>query len=181
MAASLLRLRRQRVCSVVVSTDFEIRHLFVSSGHNFFGHHQKPPSEHLTLEVDEVRCLAGKGIVGDRFFCYKPDYAGQITFFEEEVYLDLCRRLKISDRGPAVFRRNVITQGVRLNDLIGVDFESQGIHFYGTQESRPCYWMDQAFGPGAEAALRGRGGLRARILSDGVLRRGVGCGSQLNL
>jgi MOSC domain-containing protein YiiM len=155
----------------VVATDFEIRHLFVSDGHNFFGHHEKPPGEHLTLEVEEVRCVAGEGIVGDRFFGFKPEYSGQITFFEHEVYIDLCRQLNVFDRGPEVFRRNVITRGVRLNDLIGVEFQIQGIQFRGTQESRPCYWMDRAFGSGAEVALQGRGGLRAAILSDGLLRR----------
>jgi hypothetical protein len=39
----------------------------------------------------------------------------------------------------------------------------------GTEESRPCFWMDHAFGPGAQAALKGRGGLRARILTSGRL------------
>jgi MOSC domain-containing protein YiiM len=155
----------------VVATDFEIRHLFVSDGHNFFGHHQRPPGEYLTREVDEMRCVVGKGIVGDRFFDFKPDYAGQITFFEQEVYIRLCQQLNIVDRGPEVFRRNVITYGVHLNELIGVEFQIQEVRFRGTQEARPCYWMDRAFGPGAEVALEGKGGLRAEILSDGVLRR----------
>jgi MOSC domain-containing protein YiiM len=57
-----------------------------------------------------------------------------------------------------------------LNALIGVEFELQGIRFLGTEECKPCYWMEQAFHPGAEAAMKGRGGLRARILTDGVLR-----------
>jgi MOSC domain-containing protein YiiM len=34
----------------------------------------------------------------------------------------------------------------------------------------PCFWMDKAFAPGAEEALEGQGGLRARILTDGILR-----------
>jgi MOSC domain-containing protein YiiM len=46
----------------------------------------------------------------------------------------------------------------------------QGVAFIGTGECRPCYWMDQALAPGAEAALRGRGGLRAQILTNGRLR-----------
>ena len=71
---------------------------------------------------------------------------------------------------PSVYRRNVITRGVDLNTLIGVEFEIQGVRFLGNSECSPCYWMDQAFGPGAEAALKGRGGLRAKILTDGVLR-----------
>jgi MOSC domain-containing protein YiiM len=46
----------------------------------------------------------------------------------------------------------------------------QGVHFLGTQESTPCYWMNQAFAEGAEEELKGHGGLRAKILTDGFLR-----------
>jgi MOSC domain-containing protein YiiM len=67
-------------------------------------------------------------------------------------------------------RRNVITRDVDLNELIDQDFEVQGVRFYGTQECSPCYWMDRAIAPGAEKFLKGRGGLRARILTDGTLR-----------
>src|SRR5258708_30248957 len=84
----------------------------------------------------------------------------------------LCAKLGILDRSPGVFRRNVITRGVALNDLIGQTFEVQGVQFFGREESRPCYWMDRAFGPGAETALKGNGGVRASIVRDGVLRRG---------
>ena len=44
-------------------------------------------------------------------------------------------------------RRNVVTREVDLNDLIGTKFEVQGVQFEGTEECRPCYWMDQAFAP----------------------------------
>jgi MOSC domain-containing protein YiiM len=155
----------------VVCTDFEIRHLFVSAGHNYFGHHEKPPGEHASVEVGQIHCIAGKGIVGDRFFGVKKGYKGQITFFEEETHLDLCFQFGVWVRGPEVFRRNVITRGVRLNELIGLQFELQGVRFLGKEECRPCYWMDLAFAPGAEVALKGRGGLRAEILSDGFIRR----------
>jgi MOSC domain-containing protein YiiM len=60
---------------------------------------------------------------------------------------------------------------VDLNTLIGREFEIQGVRFYGTDECRPCYWMDRAIAPGAEDFLKGRGGLRAQILSDSTLRR----------
>jgi len=67
-------------------------------------------------------------------------------------------------------RRNVITRSVDLNELIGQEFEVQGVRFLGTEECRPCYWMDSVFAPGAQQFLKGRGGLRARILTDGLLR-----------
>lgn len=153
------------------SPPIRIEHLFISPGHNFFGHHGQPPGEHPVTERREVRCVAGRGIEGDRFFDFKPDYKGQITFFEGEVYDQLCAEFGVWERPPSVFRRNVITRGVRLPSLIGVEFEVQGVRFLGTGECSPCEWMNLAFAPGAEERLKGFGGLRAKILSDGVLCR----------
>lgn len=148
-----------------------IEHLYLSPGHNYFGHHGQPAGTNPMIEVDEVECVAGRGLRGDRFFDFKENYKGQITFFAGELYDELCAQFGVIDREPWAFRRNVITRHVDLNTLIGQTFTLQGIRFEGVAECSPCYWMDQAFAPGTEAALKGRGGLRARILDDGVLRR----------
>jgi MOSC domain-containing protein YiiM len=148
----------------------EIAHLYISPAHNYFGHHGKPADDHPVFEVDSIECVAGHGIRGDRFFDYRDSYKGQVTFFAEEVYLALCAGLHVDDKPVSAARRNIITRGVDLNALIGKDFEVQGVRFLGTEECRPCYWMDQALAPGAEKFLKGRGGLRATILTDGVLR-----------
>ena len=149
----------------------EIRQLYISAGHNFFGHHGREPDQHLAIEVQSVDCIAGRGIRDDRFFDYKKSYKGQITFFAVEVFEELCRALNIPNASTSSLRRNVITRGIDLNTLIGQEFEVQGVRFYGTGECRPCYWMNRAIAPGAEDFLKGRGGLRAEILTDGVLRR----------
>ena len=120
-----------------------------------------------------IECLASRGIRGDRYFDFKDDYKGQITFFSLDVFNELCAALDLRDHTPALARRNVITRGVDLNDLIGQDFEVQGVRFHGTEECRPCYWMNRAIAPGAEEFLKGRGGLRAKILSDGTLLSAV--------
>lgn len=150
----------------------QIRRCYLSPGHNFVGRHGQPAGSHPLVETTELRCVAGRGIAGDRYFGHRPDYKGQITFFAEEVYEDLCARLDIRDRPASAFRRNVLTRGFDLNALIGREFALQGVRFLGTEESRPCDWMETAFGPGARPALQGRGGLRAKILTDGWLRCG---------
>jgi MOSC domain-containing protein YiiM len=148
--------------------------LFISPGHNFYGHHGQPPGEHPIVPVRQIECVAGCGIRGDRFFDYKPDYAGQITFFAMEVIEALARELGVPDVRPEFTRRNVFTRGMDLNRLIGAEFEIQGVRFVGTEECRPCYWMNNAFrDERVEEWLRGRGGLRARILTDGVLGSGA--------
>jgi MOSC domain-containing protein YiiM len=149
----------------------KIEAIYLSPGHNYFGHHGQVPDEHPVISVDQVECVAGQGLVGDRFFGHKENYKGQVTFFAAEMYENLCEKLQVTDRDPSVFRRNILTRGADLNALIGKTFEIQGIRFEGMSECSPCYWMDQAFAPGAEEALKGHGGLRARILTTGTLRR----------
>ena len=147
--------------------------LFISPGHNYFGHHGQPAGENPIIEVDQIECVAGRGIRGDRFFDFKEDYKGQITFFSMEVFDALRRELNLPNAQPAATRRNAFVSGVDLKTLIGAPFEIQGVRFEGVCECSPCHWMNAALGPGAEGWLKGRGGLRARILSDGIVRRDV--------
>lgn len=149
-----------------------VEQLFISPGHNFFGHHGQPAGLHPVLAVEQVECVAGRGIRGDRFFDYRENYKGQITFFDMDVMEALRRELQLPDAQPQATRRNAFLRGVELNALVGKQFEVQGICFEGVEESKPCHWMNSALGAGAEDWLRGRAGLRCRILSDGVLRRG---------
>lgn len=148
----------------------KVCHLYISPGHNFFGRNGQPAGGHPTLEVPEVECIAGRGLKGDRFFDFKTDFKGQATFFASEVFADVCHVLGAGGKSPGVTRRNIITSGVDLNSLVGKQFEVQGVRFEGMAECSPCHWMNQAIAPGAEAALHGRGGLRAKILTDGRLR-----------
>lgn len=145
--------------------------LCISPGHNYVGHHGQLPGEHPILTVAQLECVAGRGIRGDRYFDHRPNYKGQITFFAIEVIAALQAGLGLAEVRPEFTRRNVFTQGADLNALVNVEFEIQGVRFAGTEECRPCYWMNNAFrDERVEAWLRGRGGLRARILSDGRLR-----------
>jgi len=152
-----------------------IRHLFISPSHNFFGHHGNPAGESPVLEVPEIECVAGRGIRGDRFFDHKPDYKGQITFFAWENLLQMWEELQIPQetRIASATRRNVISVGMDLKELIGEAFEIQGVEFLGTEECSPCAWMNEVIHPEAKSWMRGRGGLRARILSDGALKQTV--------
>ncbi len=149
-----------------------IRHLFVSPGHNYFGQHGQGAGGFPIIEVPEIECLAGRGIRGDRFFDYKPDYKGQITFYAWEDLVQMWGALGVPEesRDISATRRNVICTGLDLSGLIGMEFEIQGVRFLGTEECRPCYWMNGAIHPDAEAWMRGRGGLRAKIRSDGFLK-----------
>jgi MOSC domain-containing protein YiiM len=150
----------------------EVVHLFISPAHNFFGHHGQPAGQNPAVAVEEIECVASRGIRGDRFFDFKENYKGQITFFSMEVFEALCHELGLRDACCGATRRNAFVRGVDLNSLVRMEFEVQGVRFAGAEQCKPCHWMNAALGPGAEAWLQGRGGLRARILTDGLVRRG---------
>jgi len=146
-------------------------HLFTSPGHNFVGHHGGPPGEHLIIEADQIECVAGRGIRGDRYFGFKEDYKGQVTLFSLEVFDAMRRELNLPQAQPEATRRNIFVRGADLAGLIGREFEIHGVRFEGVEECRPCHWMNKAFrDEGAETWLKGRGGLRARILVGGSVR-----------
>lgn len=147
----------------------KIRAIYISSGHDFFGRHGKERLDHGIHKVDAVECIAGKGLLGDRYFDHKEDYKGQITFFDWNVYERIQKDFDLPRLDPALFRRNILTSGIDLNTLIGQRFALQGLEFEGSEECRPCYWMDESVQTGVHEALKGFGGLRARILTSGTL------------
>lgn len=115
----------------------QIERIFISRGHNFFGHQGQPAGAFPVIEVGEVECVPGQGLAGDRFFGFKKNYKGKVTFFAAEVFDDVCRQLGVGGKLAGVTRRNVITRGVDLNVLIGKQFEVQGILFEGVSELQP--------------------------------------------
>lgn len=149
-----------------------IRQIFISPGHNYFAHNGRTPDDHPLVEVPQIDCVAGHGIRGDRFYDYRKNYKGQITFFSSEVFARLVRNFGLTSKSPGVLRRNVIVSGIDLNELIGEEFAIQGVRLRGTGHCKPCYWLDQAFAPGTEDFLEKNGGLRAEILTDGAIAVG---------
>jgi len=149
-----------------------IQHIFISPGHGFVGRDPENADRHQMTSVASVECHAGKGLKGDRYFDYKQDFKGQVTFFEEQALHGAFDHAGATGRPLWSMRRNVMVSGIDLNSLVGHEFEIDGIRFFGTEECAPCRWMDRAIGEGAREYLKNRGGLRARILSDGVLTRG---------
>ena len=152
----------------------ELLAIYLSDGHDFRGRHEKGRLHHGTREIDQVECVAGKGLIGDRYFDFKPDFKGQVTFIDAEVIDAVREKFALPDLPAGAFRRNLVVRGVDFKNWIGKRFTFQGIEFQGSEECAPCHWMDEAAAPGVEDFLKGNcgGGLRARILTDGVLKTG---------
>lgn len=149
----------------------ELHAILTSSGHRYVGHYGKDPLPYEAEEQSEVECVAGRGLRGDRYFDHRENFKGQITFFDLGVLEEVSERFG-QEVDLRTVRRNVFVKGIDLNSLIGKRFQLQGVAFEGVEECKPCFWMDEALAPGAEEALKGRGGLRARIVESGILRPG---------
>lgn len=149
-----------------------IHDIWISPGHDFKGRHGQGRLHHGMTRIDVAVCEAGQGLVGDRYHGRNPGEKTQVTFLSREVIEQLQRSLGLEKLEPSAFRRNILISGIDLNLLIGKTFLLHGVVFEGVEECKPCYWMDEAVGPGAHNFLIGRGGLRCRVLTGGNLRCG---------
>ncbi|MES2925137.1 MAG: MOSC domain-containing protein [Verrucomicrobiota bacterium] len=152
----------------------ELVAIYISPGHDYWGKQGEGRLQNGITALNEVECVAGKGLRGDRYFGYRADYKGQVTFFSAEVVDEVREHFQLPKLPASVFRRNLIVRGVDLRKWVGRRFRFQGVEFEGSQECRPCHWMDRVIAPGGEDFLKGRfrGGLRAKIIGNGFLRVG---------
>ena len=154
----------------------EILHLLVSPAHAYFGRAKDGPADVATTDAGSVEVVAGKGIVGDRFFGKAAHMDAAVTLFAIESLEAIATELGTDPFDPLLARRNVVLRGAHLPPLIGEDFvlESAGgrVAFHGGRHAHPCAWMDRVLAPGAHRSMRGRGGLRCRPLSSGAVHRG---------
>jgi MOSC domain-containing protein YiiM len=128
---------------------------------------------------NKVAVKAGKGIVGDRYYSetgnnrsnYKGEPDWEITLIEAEV-VEAFNRSEGHQFHVSDFRRNLVTRDVELNNLVGKRFSISGTLFYGVQLCEPCASLQQRLGVSILPELVGKGGLRAQILSNGVVSVG---------
>jgi MOSC domain-containing protein YiiM len=140
------------------------------------------PARHASqIAVDAVQLKAGKGIVGDRFFGFSRKNTGKnLSLIESEVLEEFFGLYK----QPVEFnasRRNFITRGIRLNELVGTKFLIGEVLCEGVELCEPCKVMARQMPqlPLSQAeiikAFAYRGGLRANVLTDGIVRIGDHC------
>jgi MOSC domain-containing protein YiiM len=125
--------------------------------------------------VEQVRAVAGTGLEGDRYFGHqrgggKRDPERQVTLIEAEA-VDAVRATGAAF-APGDARRNVVTRGVRLNELVGRTFRVGGALLRGIERCDPCSRLTRLTYRGVERDLRDRGGLRAEIIEGGDIRVG---------
>jgi len=135
-----------------------------------------PVKDAGVMGYQKVSVRAGKGIEGDRYFSNsgknrssfngQPDW--EITLIEAEV-IESFNHSSGHKFHHSDFRRNLITSDIRLNDLVGKEFQIGDTRFFGVQLCEPCAKLQKRLGVRILPDLVGKGGLRAQIRSNGVV------------
>jgi len=126
---------------------------------------------------DEVQATPGRGIQGDRYFegtgawSQHPGEGREITLVEMEAIEALAHEKKIALK-PAETRRNLVTRGVPLNHLVGKEFQAGEVRLVGVRLCEPCQYLEEMTTKGVLTGLIHRGGLRANVVTGGVIRVG---------
>lgn len=134
----------------------------------------RPVKDESTTEVQEVRAVPGRGLEGDHYY-EKPDerkYAQEATLIESET-IEAVRRECGIELSPGASRRNIVTRGVALNHLVDREFQIGEVRMIGTELCEPCAYLEEfTQKKGVMKALLHRGGLRARIMTEGIIHVG---------
>ena len=123
--------------------------------------------------VTEVQALAGRGLVGDRHFSLGLDDAldKNLTLIESEKIADFCRATGL-DFCAEDARRNIVTEGVELNGLVGREFQVGEVRVKAIVLCEPCSLLARRTDRAVLWGLAHKAGLRCQIMTDGVIRVG---------
>lgn len=131
----------------------------------------RPARREPVLVVDSVEAREGRGLTGDRF-SGGASSKRQVTLIQAE-HLPVIAQLAGRDRlDPSLLRRNIVISGINLLSLNGAQFTIGGVVLEGTGPCHPCSRMEETLGPGGYSAVRGHGGITARVLTGGIIRVG---------
>ncbi len=129
-------------------------------------------------KVEQLSALAGRGIEGDRYFLgtgtysKKPEPGRQVTLIKSEVLESLKDKFEITMK-PEESRRNILTRGIEINDLIGTEFYVGPVRLRAHRITQPCLYLEKLLDqPGLYKELWDNGGISCEILSNGVIEVG---------
>ena len=122
--------------------------------------------------VDKVEALKGKGLLNDRKFSENNQKERQITLIEIEN-INYFNSISKTNIPPLDFRRNIITENIKLNDLVGKEFFVGDVKLKGHDLCRPCkYLQDKLKQNNFIKEFLHKGGLRCEILTSGKINVG---------
>ena len=129
----------------------------------------RPGRRASVTAVDAVEAVAGQGLAGDH---YAHDGKRQVTLIQAEHLVAVAGFVGRPLLDPALLRRNIVVAGLNLLALKGRQFRAGAALLEWTGPCEPCSRMEEALGPGGYNAMRGHGGITARVVAGGLIRVG---------
>jgi MOSC domain-containing protein YiiM len=123
------------------------------------------------VPVDAAMLIAGQGVAGDHYKTAR-DGGRQVTLIAAEDLAAIASFLGRETVAPSLLRRNIVVAGVNLIALKDLRFTIGTAVLEGTGDCAPCSRMEEMLGPGGYNAVRGRGGICARIIEGGEVTVG---------
>ena len=136
-----------------------------------------PNGTDLLRNLDQVKAIEGMGLEGDRYYNRTGTYSNkhnesrEVTLIESEALEALAKDYEVELKGTES-RRNISTQGVALNHLVGKEFKVGQAVLRGIRLCEPCTHLEEVSGKPARKGLIHRGGLRAQIIKSGLIHVG---------
>lgn len=122
---------------------------------------------------ESVLAIPGRGLQGDR---YAQSPEGSTAPDKEITLIELENIEGVKQHGidlhPSQTRRNIVTEGVSLNALVGAEFLVGGVRLRGIRLCEPCAYLEGLTAKGLVKALTHKAGLRAQILNEGTIAVG---------
>jgi len=131
----------------------------------------RPERAATVVRLDSATLLEGRGLEGDRA-SRRAGGKRQVSLFQAEHLEVLARLMRRAAIDPALLRRNLVVSGVNLRALARARFRVGEALLEGTGECHPCSKMEEALGDGGYAAMRGHGGILARVLEGAPITVG---------
>lgn len=132
----------------------------------------RPKRREQPVRVDEVQAIAGRGLGGDHRAAGRAGSDRQVTLIQAEHLDVVAHLLARAQVDPVVLRRNLVVSGINVLALKDQVFTIGGVVIEGTGPCEPCSRMEANLGAGGYNAMRGHGGITARIVTGGLLRVG---------
>jgi MOSC domain-containing protein YiiM len=130
----------------------------------------RPERKAPMIKLNSVEAIAGKGLRGDRYAT--KNGKRQVTLIQGEHLLAIASLLGRENVEPELLRRNLVVTGINLLALKDKQFQIGSAILEYTGLCHPCSAMEATFGPGGYNAVRGHGGITARILQSGEIKIG---------
>lgn len=134
----------------------------------------RPERRAEVRDVTSVEVVVGSGLSGDHSNLRRPNPSGKrhVTLIQEEHLPAIASLAGLDQVEAAQLRRNLLVSGINLLALKDKRFRVGEVLLEGTGQAHPCSRMEEILGPGGYNAMRGHGGITARVLEGGTIRVG---------